>query len=46
MKGTSAYAFITFSWEDDGFGGGECTRVGFSTQSFYLPAKSYKKRKK
>jgi len=37
MSATSAYAFITFSWQDDGFGGAECTRVGFSTQSFYLP---------
>lgn len=39
MRSTSAYAFITFSWEDDGFGGATCTRIGFSTQSFYLPDK-------
>lgn len=37
MHATSDYAFITFSWVDDGFGGFECTRIGFSTQSFYLP---------
>jgi hypothetical protein len=24
---------VTFSWNDQG----ECTRIGFSTQSFYLP---------
>ncbi len=38
MAATSAYAFITFAWQDDGDGGAECTRVGFSTQSFYLPS--------
>lgn len=27
------YSFITFSWDDDF----NCTRVGSSTQSFYLP---------
>lgn len=37
MHATSDYAFITFSWVDDGSGGFECTRIGFSTQSFYLP---------
>lgn len=37
MRAASAYAFITFSWEDDGSGGAECLRIGFSTQSFYLP---------
>jgi len=37
MRANSDYAWITFSWIDDGFGGTECTRVGFSTQSFYLP---------
>ena len=37
MGATSDFAFITFSWQDDGFGGAECTRVGYSTQSFYLP---------
>ena len=33
MRSTSAYAFITFSWDEND----ECTRIGFSTQSFYLP---------
>lgn len=27
------YSFITFAWDADG----QCTRVGFSTQSFYIP---------
>ena len=30
-------SFISFSWRDDGFGGTECIRIGFSTQSFYRP---------
>lgn len=38
IKATSAYAFITFSWQDDGQGGAECIRFGSSTQSFYLPS--------
>lgn len=29
-------SWITFSWTDDGSGNLECTRMGFSTQSFYL----------
>jgi hypothetical protein len=37
MRANTDYAFITFGWQDDGFGGAECIRVGFSTQSFYLP---------
>lgn len=37
MGANSDFAFISFNWQDDGFGGAECTRVGFSTQSFYLP---------
>ncbi len=37
MRANSDFAFITFNWQDDGFGGFECTRVGFSTQSFYIP---------
>jgi len=37
MGAENDFSFITFSWQDDGFGGAECTRVGFSTQSFYLP---------
>ena len=39
VRSTSDYSFITFSWEDDGAGGATCIRVGFSTQSFYLPKK-------
>ena len=37
MGASSAFAFIDFHWRDDGFGGAECTRIGLSTQSFYLP---------
>lgn len=37
MRSTSDFAFITFSWIDDGQDGAECIRVGHSTQSFYLP---------
>jgi len=33
MKSVSDFSFITFSWNV----AGECTRIGFSTQSFYLP---------
>lgn len=33
LKATADYSFVTFSWNTDG----ECTRVGFSTQSFYIP---------
>lgn len=36
IKATSDFAFITFSFIDDGAGGFECRRVGTSTQSFYL----------
>ena len=39
MRAQSDYSWITFSWQDDGSGGFECIRVGFSTQSFYLPKK-------
>ena len=37
LKTGSDFSFVTFSWQDGGFGGTECTRIGFSTQSFYLP---------
>lgn len=33
MKAVSSYSFITFAWNADG----ECTQIGFSTQSFYIP---------
>lgn len=36
IQATSDFAFITFSFVDDGAGGFECRRVGTSTQSFYL----------
>ena len=39
MKAISAYAFITFGWD----GNGDCTRIGFSTQSLYLPAQIKRK---
>lgn len=33
MKATSDYSFITFAWDENE----ECTQIGFSTQSFYIP---------
>ena len=39
MRSSAAYSFISFSFVDDGNGGFECTRIGFSNQSFYLPKK-------
>jgi len=35
---TGDFSFITFAWNEDG----ECTRIGFSTQSFYLTDKMVK----
>jgi hypothetical protein len=35
------FSFITFAWNANG----ECTRVGFSTQSFYIPEHLDKKKK-
>ena len=35
---TADFSFITFAWNEDG----ECTRIGFSTQSFYLTDKMVK----
>ena len=29
-------SYVTFSWSDDGEGNLSCTRIGSSTQSFYL----------
>jgi hypothetical protein len=37
MRATSAFAFIVFAWTEGEEGEAECTRIGFSTQSFYLP---------
>jgi hypothetical protein len=33
MNATADNSFVTFSWNEVD----ECTRIGFSTQSFYLP---------
>ena len=33
IGGISDYSFLTFQWNEDE----ECTFIGFSTQSFYLP---------
>ena len=33
MAATADFSFITFNWDEND----ECTRIGFSTQSFYLP---------
>lgn len=32
---SSDFSFITFSWDENN----QCTRIGFSNQSFYLPKK-------
>lgn len=42
MKSLTAYGFITFSWREVATDVFECTRVGFSTQSVYLPDKKAK----
>ena len=34
LESISAYSFISFSFNDLG----ECTRIGLSTQSFYIPS--------
>lgn len=36
IRASSDRSFITFSFVDDGAGGFNCTRIGFSNQSFYL----------
>ena len=36
INGLSDSSFVTFSWTDDGTGNLTCTRIGSSTQSFYL----------
>jgi hypothetical protein len=33
ISGTSDYSYLVFAWNAAGM----CTRVGFSTQSFYIP---------
>ena len=37
IKAISDHSYVTFSWSDDGTGNLTCTRIGNSTQSFYLP---------
>jgi hypothetical protein len=41
MQATADFSFITFRWNADG----ECTAIGFSTQSFYIPDFNAKKSK-
>ena len=43
MSANNTLAFITFSWDPETL---DCTRVGFSTQSFYIPEKLLTKKKK
>ena len=38
MHATSDNSFLTFAWDENE----ECTRIGFSTQSFYIPTESGK----
>ena len=33
IKATADFSFVTFSWNE----AGQCIRIGFSTQSFYIP---------
>lgn len=40
MHATADFSFITFQWDVDG----QCTAVGFSTQSFYIPDFNGKKK--
>ena len=42
ISDTEVFSFVTFSWNEDG----ECTRIGNSTQSFYIPEFKDKKDKK
>lgn len=37
MQSGNDLSFITFSFAENEDGGIDCTRIGFSTQSFYLP---------
>lgn len=41
LKAGADYSFITFEWDENE----ECTRIGFSTQSFYIPEHTDKKGK-
>ena len=42
MKSTADFSFVTFNWDADG----TCTRIGFSTQSFYIPGHVNKAKRK
>ena len=33
IKATADFSFVSFSWDENG----ECSRIGFSTQSLYIP---------
>jgi len=33
ISSSAAFSYVTFSWNEDD----QCTRIGFSNQSFYLP---------
>lgn len=33
MAATADFSYVTFNWDKEG----RCTRIGFSTQSFYIP---------
>ena len=46
IEAVSSFAYISFIWRDDGFGGADCIRIGSSTQSFYLLDFATKKKKK
>ena len=36
IRGLADSSFVTYSWTDDGTGNLTCSRIGHSTQSFYL----------
>ncbi|WDI31106.1 hypothetical protein PUV54_14215 [Hyphococcus flavus] len=36
IRASADASFVTFNFVDDGAGGFNCTRIGFSNQSFYL----------
>lgn len=42
VRAASAYAYIQFGWNENE----ECTRIGFSTRSIYLPDPSLKSKEK
>ena len=46
IQAVNDYAYISFGWRNDGFGGAECTRIGSSKQSFYLSDPTIKVKEK